>query len=285
MVSQLIPPIAIDVGCLVPELARRIIDSTSPSSTSSVVNSHDYTSPRSRPSPKARLDGRRRRVVLQHARARNARAMASSSANASPIALALKEWHPAIEAMRVGEQHVVLRKGGVRDDVRAQGGFDVKTRRFALFPTNFHVDDALLRDELNGARARGRAGDMRRGERVRVGVVGELTGVWTIDGARGGEALKALAAYHCWSEKLAETRMKYEPTAAVTVLEIRAYETRDELVLEPDLERYGGCKSWVDIDAWTPNARACVSDEDFARRGASLRADLAKLGARDILNA
>jgi len=49
-----------------------------------------------------------------------------------------------------------------------------------------------------------------------------------------------------------------------------------------DDERYGGCKSWVDTDAWVFDAsalRACVSDEEFEAMSRSLREDLFAIGA------
>ena len=220
------------------------------------------------------------------------------------MTLALKEWHAACEAMRCGRQTVLLRKGGIADDARASS-FEIRsTKEFALFPTNFHVDAALLAREEAAALAAGAAPDMKKGESVRLALaagaapdmkkgesvklalVARVTGAWIIDGARGLEALRALKNYHCWSDALQQTRLAYKPQMGLTILELRAYEAAayDHATLEADLERYGGCKSWIDIDPWTPTTlRACVSDEDFAERGARLRADLEALDATDVL--
>ena len=196
----------------------------------------------------------------------------------------MKEWHAACEAMRCGRQTVLLRKGGIAD--AQKGAFEIRSTAFALFPTNFHVDAEVLAREEFEALASLRAPDMKLGERVRLSLIARVTGAWIVDGDRGLEALRALKGYHCWSEALQETRLAYKPKTALTILELRAYECAagDEMTLEADLERYGGCKSWIDIDPWTPAAlRPCVSDEDFAQRGARLRADLESLGATNAL--
>ena len=206
--------------------------------------------------------------------------------DAPRVTLALKEWHAACEAMRCGRQTVLLRKGGIADDARASS-FEIRsTKEFALFPTNFHVDAALLAREEAAALAAGAAPDMKNGESVTLALAARVTGAWIIDGARGLEALRALKNYHCWSDALQQTRLAYKPQMGLTILELRAYEAAsyDHATLEADLERYGGCKSWIDIDPWTPTTlRACVSDEDFAERGARLRADLEALDATDVL--
>ena len=201
------------------------------------------------------------------------------------VTLALKEWHAACEAMRCGRQTVLLRKGGIADDARASS-FEIRSTEFALFPTNFHVDAALLAREEAAALAAGAAPDMKKGESVTLALVARVTGAWIVDGARGLEALRALKNYHCWSDALQQTRLAYKPQMGLTILELRAYEAAagNRATLEADLERYGGCKSWIDIDPWTPTTlRACVSDEDFAERGARLRADLEALDATDVL--
>ena len=205
--------------------------------------------------------------------------------DAPRVTLALKEWHAACEALRCGRQTVLLRKGGIADDARASS-FEIRSTEFALFPTNFHVDAALLAREEAAALAAGAAPDMKKGESVTLALVARVTGAWIVDGARGLEALQKLKSYHCWSDALQQTRLAYKPQMGLTILELRAYEAAegDVATLEADVERFGGCKSWVDIDPWTPTTlRVCVRDEDFVERGARLRADLEALDATDVL--
>ena len=48
---------------------------------------------------------------------------------------AFKEWAIVVEALGRGEQIVILRKGGIREDRR---GFQVEHSEFLLLPTLYH---------------------------------------------------------------------------------------------------------------------------------------------------
>ena len=86
-----------------------------------------------------------------------------------------------------------------------------------------------------------------------------------------------------WPEDLLARRANWKPDAPLVILEVRCYEAREGLTIDPDDERYGGCKSWVDTDAWVVDdasaLRACVSDEEFEAMSRSLREDLFAIGA------
>src|SRR6267143_5866898 len=49
--------------------------------------------------------------------------------------IAFKEWAIVVDALGRGEQIIILRKGGIRED---QGGFKMDHSQFLLFPTLFH---------------------------------------------------------------------------------------------------------------------------------------------------
>lgn len=194
------------------------------------------------------------------------------------VKIALKEWAAMVAAIRSGAQCVLVRKGGVED-----GGFDVRDDAFAFFPTNWHADETDVSQKEASRFARARAGSMKDGESVSLSVVARVTGVWTVDGSKGRELLSALEARHwCWSADVCEKRVKWNASAPLTVIEVRAYEASNPMSLRPDTERFGGCKSWVDIDPWTPKVWPCLNDAEFAAASAKLRDDLKALGAVDL---
>ncbi|HSH93927.1 MAG TPA: DUF1802 family protein, partial [Roseimicrobium sp.] len=49
--------------------------------------------------------------------------------------MAFKEWVVVVDALRSGEQILILRKGGISE---GRGGFQVDQSKFLLFPTLFH---------------------------------------------------------------------------------------------------------------------------------------------------
>ena len=49
--------------------------------------------------------------------------------------IAFREWAPVVDALGRGEQIIILRKGGIREN---RGEFLVDHREFWLFPTQFH---------------------------------------------------------------------------------------------------------------------------------------------------
>src|SRR5947199_10702463 len=68
--------------------------------------------------------------------------------------IALKEWAVAVEAIARGEQVVLVRKGGIREEARE---FRIEHERFLLYPTYEHQREDLLqvpfRPELAAAPA------------------------------------------------------------------------------------------------------------------------------------
>ena len=188
--------------------------------------------------------------------------------------VALKEWAAVVAALASGEQTVLFRKGGLRDGGGKTKGFTLESGRFALFPTNYHPPNASAADVLARPEASRRAPDMRRGESVPLRVAAEVTGAWT---TRDPAVLDALGAHHVWSRETLASRLGWKPDAPVAVIEVRAFRAvgaeADGTVstLPPDVERYGGCKSWVDLPEPVALGVPALSDAEFAAKAESLR--------------
>lgn len=214
--------------------------------------------------PRARVASTSSRVIVR---------ATASGVNASVDArVALKEWNIVCAALRRGEQIALARKGGIDD---APGAFELRSNTFALFPTNFHADIA-------GVEAP-RAGEMKAGESVSCAVACRATRAWRVAPEAAEACFERMAATSGWPKDLFAKRANWKPTCGVTVVEVRAYAC-EPLVLAPDVERFGGCKSWVDIDSWAfgKSARAVLSDEAFAAKSTALARDMAELGAIEM---
>jgi len=184
------------------------------------------------------------------------------------VDVALKEWAFVVDALRRGEQIALARKGGLRD----ARGFELRADAFWLFPTAFHADLSAY------ARAAGTASAPKA-----LDALAAATGTFEVRAEDAPKALRVLSASSGWPEDLFARRANWKPDAPLVILEVRCYEAREGLTIDPDDERYGGCKSWVDTDAWVVDdasaLRACVSDEEFEAMSRSLREDLFAIGA------
>ena len=232
------------------------------------------------------------------------------------VDVALKEWGAVVAALAAGEQTVIFRKGGLRDGGgKGKKGFKLQAATFALFPTVYHpaMEVELHKKTQNGqqeeedddddansigTRTRTRTTsdastrfvdirtpDMKKGEHVPITVAAEVTGAWvTHDHA----VLEALSDHHVWTRDVLASRLNFKPDAAITVLELRARSlpNDDARALPPDLERYGGCKSWVDLPFQITRGEGvpALSDEEFRARGVALRAALAAVDHSELID-
>lgn len=189
---------------------------------------------------------------------------------------ALKEWAPAVSALRSGEQTVLLRKGGIKEPV-----FTARAPTFLLFPTAFHTDATLLRPEAQGRYAADCAFDPRNDSTLFFSVVAEVTGAWaTTDPA----VLGALAPLHLYADGFLDARLRWRPTQPLTVLEVRARALAAPLAVSTQ-EEFWGCFSWVDlpidgiesVEALLKAGTPALSDAAFAEKQATCREALAAL--------
>jgi hypothetical protein len=257
--------------------------------------------------------GARRRAAQPRATAADAAAAdalgaaaAAPPAKTTPTLLALKEWAVTIDALLSGDQILLLRKGGLLD-----GKFRLEARDFLLFPTTFHATDPLL---LAPGAAKKFARALALPEpKLLVGAVplkcrARVEAAWST--ADGG-VVEALAheGLHVWGEKFTEARLKWRPGAPMTLALVRAealvrrrrrggQEGEEEAVMSVrQSPEYYGCFSWARVEPVEAEGegeagrggaeaaeqadarwRPVLSDEEFARREARVRAALAAAG-------
>lgn len=172
---------------------------------------------------------------------------------------ALKEWAAVVRALRTGDQHILLRKGGIHER-----GFDVRHPRFFLFPTYLHQAAEKLRPELRHlfeeTDAEGPGQDA-----VVVDTVAEVVESFPVTDR---ELLPALAARTVMTADELEARYAWKPEQALHVLVVRSWSIPPRTL--DVLPAYGGCRSWIRFqpeltgqDAMTANHPEAVVEEEL----------------------
>jgi hypothetical protein len=167
------------------------------------------------------------------------------------IGIAFKEWAGICRAVGVGEQLLLLRKGGIHEE---HGVFRPEHSQFFLYETHFHeqhgeiVKPALLEFHTFV-------------DVVRVDYLTEL------------ETLLKLQSFHGWTAETVTQRFYYR-TPGLYVLAVRAYRTTVQS--RPELPEYSGCKTWVPIQPAlsVDGAKPVLEDSEFAARLECIRAAL-----------
>ncbi|HEV3050134.1 MAG TPA: DUF1802 family protein [Longimicrobium sp.] len=170
--------------------------------------------------------------------------------------VALKEWAVADEALATGQIALLIRKGGIHE---RQGEFGVEHREFWIFPTGWHQNPEDLAEHLHPLLDV--LAPPPRGQ-VPFRVYAVVDDVFRIESA---DVLDRLDGLHPLSPPAARYRFNYRGRPFVHALIVRAYRLEEPAML-PDVHRYEGCVSWVELDEDLPTAalRPVLSDEDFA---------------------
>jgi hypothetical protein len=179
---------------------------------------------------------------------------------------ALKEWAIIVDAMARGTLIAMVRKGGIRE---RRAGFAVRHQRFLLYPTYFHENQDELAPQLRSTLGADQPPPSLASAHVRLTCVARVARVWT---ATALEPLRAIAAEHGLAWPAVESRFRYRDTPRVHVVAVRVARLRGPVDL-PELPRYGGCVSWVELgqDVDVSGAEPVLTDREFDRRLAALQ--------------
>lgn len=156
------------------------------------------------------------------------------------MALALKEWSVIVDALGKGKQSVLLRKGGISEE---QGEFIIKGNKFLLFPTKFHEAPQHIKESwqpyLNGERYFSNDGKMSINYFAEV-AQSQLISDW--------DMVHKLNNWHAWKEETIKERFeRWDKNINLMVLQV--FQLNTPIILDADLPQYGGCKSWIDVEA------------------------------------
>lgn len=175
---------------------------------------------------------------------------------------ALKEWAVMVDALGSGDIIAMVRKGGIRDQHGA--GFSLRHGRFVLYPTRFHQSTEQLSESLVPRLERSHAAMAPSGH-VRIEYVAHTAICVTVtDLARLALVRHELGL----SLSALESRFFYrEP--GVTLSALRVERLRQPVVI-PELRRYGGCVSWLELDDDIPcdvdHVAPVIGESEFQER-------------------
>lgn len=181
-----------------------------------------------------------------------------------------------VDALGCGDIIAIVRKGGIRD----RRGFSLRHSRFVLYPTRFHQSNDLLTERLVARLGRSHAA-MEPSGHVRIEYVAQAAMTFAVtDVARialvGHEIGLSLGAVH--------SRFFYrEPGLTLTALRV---ERLLHPVIVPEIRRYAGCVSWLELDDEIPcdigDVAPVMSETEFQER---LQALVPAFSGDDVLQA
>ena len=154
---------------------------------------------------------------------------------------AFKEWAAVVDALGRGGQVLILRKGGIHEKGKR---FGVAQEEFFLFPTFEHQNPKDLKPEgeeilkkILAAKPDPALLPVRY-----YCVVNES--FWVSD----PQVLERLSPFHIWSRECVQARFDWGEEKGLFGIIVRVYSLPETAALE-NLKRYGGCRSWVDLES------------------------------------
>jgi hypothetical protein len=142
--------------------------------------------------------------------------------------------------MRRGDIIALVRKGGIREQ---RAGFAVRHERFLLYPTFFHETADELAPRFRPAPDAPPARPPADGV-VRLELVADVEAVWRVTEL---ERLRAVEREHGLAWRAVESRFHYRDRPEVRVVATRVAVLSAPAEV-PELRRYRGCVSWVELD-------------------------------------
>jgi hypothetical protein len=152
----------------------------------------------------------------------------------------LKEWAVACSALGEGQQILLIRKGGIREEHRE---FRVEHPQFLLFPTYEHQRADLLKPFAQPVLSAMLA-EPRRTDLVEIHYWAQVADVFELSESH---QLSAVSHLHLWADDYATERLRWRPRKPLHLLTLRVYRLVEPARL-PVLPEYGGCKSWLTFD-------------------------------------
>ena len=170
---------------------------------------------------------------------------------------AFKEWAVAVRALGQGRQVILLRKGGIREEGKS---FQVVHQDFLLYPTYEHQSKEQLKGEVH-QELKVVMAEPRSTESVVFDYWAQVHEIIELDDE---DKVDALFPYHIWTKDYAQKRLHWRPRSPISMIFLRVYRL-EQPVTVLYLSRYGGCRSWVQLELPAPlgNLIPTLSDEKF----------------------
>jgi len=170
--------------------------------------------------------------------------------------IAFKEWAVVVDALGSGEQLLILRKGGIRED---SGAFQADHSRFWLFPTLYHEVERSIIPSKRPALAE--IASRQTPGAVDIEFLAVADPVWHITDPA---VLSRLQGRHIWGEQVLRQRFEFgrEPGLHALVTRVYRLASPQRFALR---DSYGGCKSWVQLERpITAEVTPVLTDTEFA---------------------
>ena len=176
------------------------------------------------------------------------------------VQMAFKEWAVVVEALGRGGQIVILRKGGIAE---GRGGFRAEHERFWLFPTRFHQQAEGV-EGVDFSKLKFPAEDL-----ARIEFAAEVVEARQLDSL---EQARRLVGQHIWRDEVIAERFDWGCEQGICAMAVRVRRLPEPLDL-PLLGKYGGCKSWVELDGELDFADTTpvLENEQFQKKLAAFR--------------
>lgn len=175
----------------------------------------------------------------------------------------LKEWAVTSGALGRGDQVIMLRKGGIREDGRH---FKIEHEGFLLYPGLYHEGELLLKPEHRGLlqESPGTVAGADGSQDITLAIYCEL--VETVEISEEHQ-VRALDPFHIWSKEFPVRRFNWKPRHPLKLMIVRAYRL-DRPVTVAVHASYAGCKSWVELvdTVGLAGLVPALGDSDFAAR-------------------
>ncbi|MGY8687489.1 MAG: DUF1802 family protein [Verrucomicrobiales bacterium] len=172
-----------------------------------------------------------------------------------PPFTAFKEWHAICDALAHGEQHLILRKGGIAE---GSDGFAFQHPQFLLFPTFFHAQYDGIQVSPESQIIKGN--EVR--ETVTFSACCQIVAKAVLS---DWKAVERLQPFHIWKNELLRERFEYGDHQALHLAVVQTFTMKSTTI--PFEKRFGGCRSWVSIPLTEVSEMApIVSDAVFQEK-------------------
>jgi hypothetical protein len=172
----------------------------------------------------------------------------------------LKEWAVTVRALELGEQVVLLRKGGIAEKARR---FKPHHQDFLLFPTFEHQNPESLKDRYHPLLKE----TLRYSSKESIVPISSWAHVEKTLPIHALQRLLRISDEHIWSEEEVKGRYQWKPERPLYLLLLRVHRLPETVELDL-LRQYGGCRSWIEVvePVAVEGSEPVLDDEAFAER-------------------
>lgn len=160
----------------------------------------------------------------------------------------LKEWSSVVGALESGEQHVLLRKGGILDTA---SGFRTESDRFWLYSTWEHQTPGHIREGFRRHLDRERPPDGTN-------IISSYAKVLEETDITSDDTIRNMEPLHIWSRKYVETRRDWKPERPMRAVLLKVFRVQPFSI--PLRKEYAGCRSWLDMHQDTGGGTPVLDD-------------------------